>query len=539
MKIRTIASLLGLLIGLLIAGCNKGGKGESSDGGSPKAEVAEKSGETGKPASATPAAAEKCPHNAAKEDCFICDPSKREKGRLWCKEHNRYEDRCFLCHPELKEEKRLYCEEHGLYEDECFLCHPELKTSSAPGITDPDGKGGSAVAENAIKTGSTLLCKEHNVSEQECGICHPDLLKALEVGRGMKIRFSSTSSASKSGVETGKAQEEMGASGPAFLSRVTYNQNKFAHITSLAPGVVQRVLVDFGSQVKKGQVLVEVASPDIAQAKAEYLGALSELHLKETVFKREKGLAEKQVSSKQESDQAEAEYRKSKTDAATFRQRLLSYGFGEEEVASLAKNPATSATLQIRAPFAGTIVERRAVIGEAISPDRPLFQLADLSTMWLELSIPGDAFASVRVGDPVAASFDALSGVQLPGKLIWISSAVDGTSRMLKARAEIQNPGALLKDGLFGKARLPMASPGKRMDLPAGAAQRIDGENVVFVKLAEDLYEIRKVWMEETDNGRVSILEGITPEDEVVLAGSFTMKSEFLKSRLGAGCTDD
>lgn len=71
---------------------------------------------------------EKCKaHDAAKADCFICDPAKREKGRMWCKEHDRYEDRCFICHPELKDAKRMWCKEHNLYEDECFLCHPELK----------------------------------------------------------------------------------------------------------------------------------------------------------------------------------------------------------------------------------------------------------------------------------------------------------------------------------------------------------------------------------------------------------------------------
>jgi hypothetical protein len=63
-------------------------------------------------------------HSTAGETCFICDPSKRDPGRLWCKEHGRYEDRCWDCQPQLRDSKRVYCEEHGLYEDECFLCDP-------------------------------------------------------------------------------------------------------------------------------------------------------------------------------------------------------------------------------------------------------------------------------------------------------------------------------------------------------------------------------------------------------------------------------
>jgi len=84
------------------------------------------------------------PHKAAKEDCFICDPKLREKGRLWCKEHDRYEDRCWICHPEAQDKKRLFCKEHSLYEDECFLCHPELKKKKPSAGATPsapeDGK---------------------------------------------------------------------------------------------------------------------------------------------------------------------------------------------------------------------------------------------------------------------------------------------------------------------------------------------------------------------------------------------------------------
>ena len=92
----------------------------------------------------------KCPHDALKDLCFICDPALREKGRLWCKEHNRYEDRCWECHPDLRDTKRQFCDGHGLYEDECFFCNPALKAKS---------QAGSQVQA----AGPRLMCKEHNV----------------------------------------------------------------------------------------------------------------------------------------------------------------------------------------------------------------------------------------------------------------------------------------------------------------------------------------------------------------------------------------
>lgn len=479
-----------------------------------------------------PVSQEKCPHDALKADCFICNASLREKGRLWCKEHGRYEDRCFLCHPEIKEEARRYCEKHYLYVDECFLCHPELKKGGQAAAGE-----NSAMEANAIKTPG-LMCKEHGVLESECGICHPDLLANLKAGDGLKVRLASTESAKKGGVETGKPEVDEGEGGPAFLSRVTYNENQFAHITSLATGIIQKVHVDYGSQVKKGQLLVEIASPEIARSKSSYLSALSDLNLKELAYKREKGLAEKNVSSRQEFEQAEAEYRKAKNEASSARLELRNSGMSEADLATLVKSGSTSSILSIRAPFAGTVIERKAVMGEAVNSEVPLFAVGDLSTMWLELSIPSDAGAGLKVGDPVAASFDALPGVQFPGKLIWISPGIDETSRMLKARALVQNPNGILKDGMFGKVRIPTAKGGKRLGLPSEAIQRIEGADFVFVKLEEDLYEARKVWMEEGLDGKVTVLDGLAAGEDVVMAGTFAMKTELLKSRLGAGCTD-
>lgn len=129
---------------------NHDGHGHSDSGkaAAEKTPIAEKAG--GSQDIKSPAKAKTCkPHNASKADCFICDASLRDKGRLWCKEHARYEDRCFLCHPEIKDAKRLYCKEHSLYEDECFLCHPELKKSKQPGTPAKSGKGEAAPAHGS------------------------------------------------------------------------------------------------------------------------------------------------------------------------------------------------------------------------------------------------------------------------------------------------------------------------------------------------------------------------------------------------------
>jgi len=201
-------------------------------------------------------------HGIDKSQCFICDPSLREKGRLWCKEHSRYEDRCWACHPDLKENGRLFCEEHGLYEDECIFCHPE--TTKRGGDSD----------EQSSQDQPALFCKEHKVLEQECGICHPQLATELNPGQSMMIRFSSRQSALKAGLRTALPSVSLSSPNIETFCEVKYNENKLARITPLASGVIQRVLVDVGDQVKAGDILVEVNSAEIAEAKASFLSDL-------------------------------------------------------------------------------------------------------------------------------------------------------------------------------------------------------------------------------------------------------------------------
>ena len=103
-------------------------------------------------------------HDLPEEECFICHPELRQKGRLWCKEHGRYEDRCWLCHPDLEDKERPYCEKHFLYLDECEHLHRENLGKKKP-------------AHSHAHQGSEnqLWCKEHDMPEEECFICHPEL----------------------------------------------------------------------------------------------------------------------------------------------------------------------------------------------------------------------------------------------------------------------------------------------------------------------------------------------------------------------------
>jgi len=422
--------------------------------------------------------------------------------------------------PHDRDPNRLWCNEHNVYEDECLICHPEL----------------AAKTEN--KT-ARLMCEEHQVYEDECGICHPELLDNLEPGQGLKIRLESSESSGIAGINTTLPVTGHSSSEIVLLSRVEYNQNKFARITPLAAGVVQQVLADPGDFIAESKVLAEIISPEISGAKSDYVSALASEVLKELAFKREKELVDQKITSRQEYEQAMAEYQIAQNMTKMSKQRLLNYGLSEEQIKEVAETNSSSSTFSVKAPFSGTIIDRRAVMGEAVTSGDILFTLADLSAMWLELSIPEDRLSQMRADVPIEAHFDALPNLAVRGRIIWLASNIDDQTRMLKARAVVPNPDLILKHNMFGEVRILADQTSAVLHIPIEALHSFNGDNVVFVKLTNDLYEIRKVLLGAKDKVRAEITNGLLPQEQVVTTHSFTLKSEFLKSRLGAGCVDE
>lgn len=446
----------------------------------------------------------------------VTPPQDRDPNRLWCREHNVYEDECFLCHPE--------------------LAAKEMSVSPSSGDVPADAHDHD---HGHVQTAEGLFCGEHNLPEELCGICQPQRAETLKPGESLKVRLGSLESARKAEIQTGKPQTGALPDERTFLCETGYNQNLFARISSLADGVVQNVRVDAGDEVKEGQILVEIASPEIAKARSEYLKAVDQEKLKERIHQREKELSAKNISAKQDLQQAEAEHQIARTETQTARQQLINLGLSADDIANLLGARNASSRIPLRAPFAGTIVERHAVLGEAVRAGETLFQLADLATLWLDVSIPEDQAAPMRKGNRIAAEFTALPGLAVEGLIDWVSSRIDPETRMIKARAVISNAENDLKAGLFGRVRLKQDIQDERLIIPQGAVQWVDGKSFVFVRQGDDLFDLRHIRLGNQARDRVEILEGLSPADEVVTAGSFTMKSEFLKSRFGAGCADD
>jgi len=186
----------------------------------------------------------------------------------------------------------------------------------------------------------------------------------------------------------------------------------------------------------------------------------------------------------------------------------------------------------LTAPFAGTIIEKKAVLGELAPPDQSLFTVADLSTLWIEADLFEKDLAKIRPGMQASVTVSAYPGEGFKGRLTYISSVVDKDSRTVKARVEVPNLDGRLKPEMFATAAIQTGSGAKALLLPEDAVLLVQGQPTVFV--AENGgFVPRAVEVGERIQGRIVIRSGVAAGESVVTSGAYALKARLLKSQIG------
>jgi cobalt-zinc-cadmium efflux system membrane fusion protein len=354
----------------------------------------------------------------------------------------------------------------------------------------------------------------------------------------MKVRLTSADVAAKAGVSTVTPQTVSLSNGIDLPARVKFNRNNLAHITPLSAGIMLKVHVQPGSRVNKGEFLAEIAMPEIASLKGQFLAANARQTQTEATYKREKNLMERGITSAWEFQQAEAEYRAARSASEQYRQQLLNYGLKPATIAQLLIDGKSSAALFLRAPLSGTVVSVETAVGEAVEPGTPLFTLANLDSLWVELSVPESRIYQIQDNAMIQARFNGLPDMVFTGQVFQTGAVVDERTRTLKVLAEVKNTDQRLKVGMFGNVRLLEGTEEQVLTVSANALQNIDGKSYVFIQQESDLFDLRRVKVGAKADGMVIILAGLSLNDQVVTSQGFALKSEVLKARLGASCAD-
>lgn len=297
---------------------------------------------------------------------------------------------------------------------------------------------------------------------------------------------------------------------------VRFNEDRTAHIVPRLAGVVESVSASLGQEVKKGQPLAVIASADLAELRSTALAADKRLGLARVTYEREKKLWEDRISAQQDYLQAEQAYREAQIEAQSAKSKLTALG----------AEPASGAVNRyiLRAPFAGVVVEKHLVQGEAVKEDANVFLVSDLSTVWVEIVVTAKDIETVRVGQPVSIR-SAAGSASVTGKVSYVGSLLGEKTRTATARVVIDNPALAWRPGLFVNVAVVRGRKDAAVAVAADAIQTIDGKAVVFTKVPKG-FQARPVTVGASDGKHIEILSGLTAGTQYVATGSFVVKAQ-------------
>lgn len=307
-----------------------------------------------------------------------------------------------------------------------------------------------------------------------------------------------------------------------LLGEVKLNQDRSVVVTPRLAGVVQAVRVSAGDRVQRGQVLAIITSPALADQRADALAAEKRLALARQTHEREKQLWEDRISAQQDYLAARQALQEAEITVERERQKLAALG------ATVTAGTQGLAQLEIRAPIAGVIVDKKISVGEALKEDAAIFQLADLSSVWVELVVPAQDLARVQAGAQAhvkAAAFEA----EGEGRLSHVGALVGEQSRSAMARVVLANPQGLWRPGLPVSVTLRHAEAEVAVAVTADAVQTLEGRPVVFARRGQQ-FEALAVKAGRADGQHVEIVQGLAAGERYAARNSFLVKAELGKA---------
>jgi cobalt-zinc-cadmium efflux system membrane fusion protein len=309
-----------------------------------------------------------------------------------------------------------------------------------------------------------------------------------------------------------------------LLGELEVDQRAYAEVGVPVQARVTRLLVNAGQTVRRGQTLAELTSPELGQARAEYLSAEARVKLADAALERKRGLAAEKIVPLREVQEAESQAAEARAGLRMARAAIGAFGV---EPPSTDTAEATASTFVLRSPVSGSVIERRAVVGQMLDPATPAFRIGDLSTLWLTVhAFERDA---VRIQNGAAARivFPALPGRDFQGKVAVAGQAVESESRTVPIRIDVENMSGVLRPGMSATAVLPVAASGAPiLSVPVAAVQRVRNEWCVFLPKGNGTFEIRRIGRGRDLAGEVEVLSGLRAGERIVVDGAFLLKAQ-------------
>jgi cobalt-zinc-cadmium efflux system membrane fusion protein len=337
----------------------------------------------------------------------------------------------------------------------------------------------------------------------------------------------------------------------AAPARLAYNAEAMAHVGSLVKGRAAEVKAKLGDTVKKGDELLVVESPELGVAQSDYLQkatavtvataavepAEKAVERASKLYDKSQGVALAEVQ-KRESDlkaaQGSVQTAHAALDAAKNKLQLM--GLDEQAIEALDKAKKISARYVVRAPIAGTFVQREVTLGELVSPEKEaLLVIADLSSLWVVADVPEAKLDEVAIGSAATVRV-AANGGALGGKVSYIAPSLDAGTRTVQVRIVVPNPKGSLRPGAFARVDLTAGMTSDAavavLAVPEESVQTVEGKPSVFVPVEgePDTFARRSVTVGRAIGGMLPVESGLKEGEQVVVSGTFILKAELGKA---------
>ena len=310
---------------------------------------------------------------------------------------------------------------------------------------------------------------------------------------------------------------------------ISLNQDKVAHVVPRLAGVVSSVRKNLGDPIRKGEVIAVIESRELAGLKSEYLSSVKKRELARTTFEREENLFKKKISSEQDYLSSKQSLEEAQITMEAAAQRLYALGLSKADLKGLSQNSHTGLTgYAVRAPFDGVIIEKDISLGEAIKEDADIFIVADLSTVWVEVTIYAKDLNLVQLGLKVTVRSKPL-GFEQQGTLTYLGSLVGEQTRAAKGLVVLANSDRKWRPGLFVSVELLQKEVAVPVAVSAESIQTYRDWSVVFAQFG-NLFEVRPLELGRRDDHWVEVIEGLSAGEKYASKNSFVLKAELGKS---------
>lgn len=312
---------------------------------------------------------------------------------------------------------------------------------------------------------------------------------------------------------------------------VVAEPDRSAKVSAAFAGKLEQVSFNEGSVVKRGDVLAVLRVPDVGRLKGAFAAASARAKASRANADRLKTLKDNGLGAEQAVVDAEADARAQEAEAKAYSEQLGAIGVAAEGSAS-------GYLVPLKAPIAGVVVSRDAVVGQPVTAEHVLASIVDLSEVWFLGRVFEKDLSRLRHGAAADVQLNAYPQEHFAGTVDYVGQQTDPVARTFTARIRLDNAAARLRLGLFGTAHVEVseaALAAEHVVVPRRAVALVGNQNVVFVKAKDGDFVLHDVTLGDAALDKVQVLSGLSEGEEVVTAGVFTLKSLLLKSSLSEG----